>query len=124
MSPKREFEMPQKNYFKYKPRTLLVRKFNDNEYSKKKIKSKLSEFFYSPDKFFDIRANIFLNKKINLRKIIPIEKDPIQNDKISTFKESNNTRNNSRLTMSIRLKNKSTNNINIKDNLSLKKILK
>lgn len=121
MSPKGEFEKPQKKYFKYKPRTLLVRKFNDNEYSKKNIKSKLSEFFYSPDKFFDIKANIFLNKKINLRKIIPIEKDSIQNDKISTFKESNNTRNNSRLTMSLRIKNKSTNNINIKDNLSLKK---
>jgi len=119
MSPKREFEMPQKNYFKYKPRTLLVRKFNSQIFPRNAIKSEISEFFNSPDKFFDINSRVCLNKKINLNKITPIEK-LTQKDK--AIKESiRSTKNNSKYSSSIRERHIPQNFLNNKERQSIKR---
>ena len=116
--PKNEFEKIQKNHFKFKPNTLLVRKFNSQNISKNLIKSEISDFFNSPDRFFDINSPICLNKKIKLNKIIPIDNTT---PKDRTLKESiKSTKNNSKFSSSLREKNQTFNNIN-KENQSVNK---
>ena len=43
--------------------------------NKNVIKSEISEYFNSPDKFFNPNSNIVINRKINLKKIIHIEEN-------------------------------------------------
>ena len=95
ISPKNENEKVQKNQFKFKPYTLLVRKLSEN-YCKSAIKSEIANYFNSPDKFFDLNSHICLNKKINLKKIIPFEdstlKERTSNKRESTKSMRNNTK--------------------------------
>ena len=117
--PKNNFEKLQKNHIKFKPYTLLVRKFNSQIYPKNLIKPEISDYFNSPDKFFDINSRVFLNKKINLNKIIPIENTQ-QKDK--SLKESiRSTKNNSKFSSYLRERHISQNTLNNKENQSIKK---
>ena len=117
--PKNNFEKQQKNHIKFKPYTLLVRKFNSQIFPKNLIKPEISDYFNSPDKFFDINSRVFLNKKINLNKIIPIENTQ-QKDK--SLKESiRSTKNNSKFSSYLRERHISQNTLNNKENQSIKK---
>jgi hypothetical protein len=111
ISPKNEFENIQKNQIKIRPNLLIAKKlFNLNW----KIKSEVSDFFYSPDKYFNADSHVSINKKIALKKIFPLEKMENQN------KVNNNnikisikfSKSNSRLTSSLRERFTSSNNIN------------
>ena len=123
ISPKNESEKHQKNKFKFKPYTLIVRKFNSQIFPKKLMKTKISDYFNSPDKFFDTNSPVQLNKKIHLKKIIPLEK------KVSQIKEKEklikgsirSTKNNSKFSSSLKEKHLSTNNLNTKENQSTNK---
>ena len=57
------------------PHSLLLRKLSSSTTNKNVIKSEISEFFNSPDKFFNPNSNIVINRKINLKKIIHIEEN-------------------------------------------------
>ena len=111
ISPKNEFENIQKNQIKIRPNLLIAKKlFNLNW----KIKSEVSDFFHSPDKYFNADSHVSINKKIALKKIFPLEKMENQN------KVNNNnikisikfSKSNSRLTSSLRERFTSSNNIN------------
>ena len=117
--PKNDFEKLQKNHIKFKPYTLLVKKFNSQNYPKNLIKPEISDYFNSPDKFFDINSRVCLNKKINLNKIIPIE-NTVQKDK--SLKESiKSNKTNSKFSYLRERHHISQNNLNNKDNQSIKK---
>ena len=47
-----EQEKDQKQNLKYKPYTLLISKFNSRNSSNDKIKSEISDYFNSPEKYF------------------------------------------------------------------------
>jgi hypothetical protein len=123
ISPKNESEKHQKNKFKIKPYTLIVRKFNSQIFPKKLMKTKISDYFNSPDKFFDTNSPVQLNKKIHLKKIIPLEKKvPQIKEKEKSIKESiRSTKNNSKFSSSLKEKHLSTNNLNTKENQSTNK---
>ena len=57
------------------PHSLLLRKLSSSTTNKNVIKSEISEYFNSPDKFFNPNSNIVINRKINLKKIIHIEEN-------------------------------------------------
>ena len=57
------------------PHSLLLRKLSSSTTNKNVIKSEISEYFNSPDKFFNPNSNIVINRKINLKKIIHIEQN-------------------------------------------------
>jgi len=57
------------------PHSLLLRKLSSSTTNKNAIKSEISEYFNSPDKFFNPNSNIVINRKINLKKIIHIEEN-------------------------------------------------
>lgn len=117
-SPKNEAERVTKNHFKFKPLTLIVRKFNPKDTSKSLIKSEISDYFNSPDKFFDMNSRVCLSKKINLKKIVPLEN---MHKEKSLLKESiKSTKNNSKFSTSLKEKHLSTANLNNRDN-SLKR---
>lgn len=119
ITPKNDMEKIQKNHIKFKPYTLLVRKFNSQIFPRNAIKSEISDFFNSPDKFFDINSRVCLNKKINLNKITPIEK-VAQKDK--AIKESiRSTKNNSKYSSSIRERHIPQNFLNNKERQSIKR---
>ena len=61
--------------YKNHPHSLLLRKLSSSTTNKNVIKSEISEFFNSPDKFFNPNSNIVINRKINLKKIIHIEEN-------------------------------------------------
>ena len=61
------------NRYDSKPKTLLMKKLNSSVPNKNLIKSEISQFFNSPEKFFNPESKIFVNKKINITKLIPIE---------------------------------------------------
>ena len=114
MSNKNEMEKPQKTHFKFKPYTLVVRKFDSKEISKQLMKSEISDFFYSPDKFFDINSRIKINKNIHLKKIKPLD---TQIKEKSLLKESiKSNKNNSKYSSSLKEKHLSANNLVNKDN--------
>ena len=112
ISPKSELEKLQKYQIKLRPNILIAKKLY---HPNRKIKSEVSDFFHSPDKYFDADSRVSINKKISLKKIFPLENMEHQN------KVNNNnarisakmSRNNSRLTSSLREKYNSSNyNIN------------
>ena len=111
---KNEAEKVQNNNYKFKPYTLLVKKFNPQYYSKKIIKSEISDFFNSPEKFFDVNSPVCINKKINLNKIIPLD---ILTRKERALKESiKSTKNNSKFSSSLKERQLSHHTGNNKDN--------
>ena len=122
ISPKNEFEKIQKNQIKIRPNILIAKKLY---HPNRKIKSEVSDFFHSPDKYFDADSRVSINKKIALKKIFPLEKMENQN------KVNNNnikisikfSKSNSRLTSSLRDKYiSSSNNINNnKENQTIRK---
>lgn len=57
------------------PHSLLLRRLSSSTTNKNVIKSEISEYFNSPDKFFNPNSNIVINRKINLKKIIHIEEN-------------------------------------------------
>ena len=57
------------------PHSLILRKLSSSTTNKNVIKSEISEYFNSPDKFFNPNSNIVINRKINLKKIIHIEEN-------------------------------------------------
>ena len=114
---KNEAEKVSKNQFK--SLTLIVRKFNSQDTSKNAIKSEISDYFNSPDKFFDMNSRIFLNKKIYLKKIIPLEN--MHREKTLLKESIKSTKNNSKFSSSLKEKHLSTLNMNNKDNQSTKK---
>ncbi len=99
---------------KFKPFTLWVKKFNQNELSKVKLKSKLTDFFYSPDKYFDINSNIVINKKINFNNIKPLNKH--SGDKSMYMRETLSQRYMSKMTQRDKHKLNNNNN-NTKENI-------
>ena len=119
--PKYELEKIQKYQIKLRPNILIAKKLY---HPNRKIKSEVSDFFQSPDKYFDADSRVSINKRISLKKIFPLEKREIQN-KVN----SNNTkislkmsRNNSRLTSPLRERYTSSNNINNnKENQTIRK---
>lgn len=119
--PKYELEKIQKYQIKLRPNILIAKKLY---HPNRKIKSEVSDFFQSPDKYFDSNSPVSINKRISLKKIFPLEKIEIQN-KVN----SNNTkislrmsRNNSRSTSPLRERYTSSNNINNnKENQTIRK---
>ena len=119
--PKYELEKIQKYQIKLRPNILIAKKLY---HPNRKIKSEVSDFFQSPDKYFDANSPVSINKRISLKKIFPLEKIEIQN-KVN----SNNTkislrmsRNNSRSTSPLRERYTSSNNINNnKENQTIRK---
>lgn len=55
--------------YKIRPRILFLEKLNAYNSNKKIIKSKISDYFFSPDKYFEQNSNILINKRINIKKI-------------------------------------------------------
>jgi len=119
--PKYELEKIQKYQIKLRPNILIAKKLY---HPNRKIKSEVSDFFQSPDKYFDADSRVSINKRISLKKIFPLEKIEIQN-KVN----NNNTkislrmsRNNSRSTSPLRERYTSSNNINNnKENQTIRK---
>ena len=56
-----------------KKRTFLLRKLNSSISEKNIIKSEVSKYLNDPDTFLNNHSNIVFNRKINIKKIIPIE---------------------------------------------------
>ena len=113
-----------KKKFCFKPRTLFVKKFNFNDFSKNIFKSEIEDYFNSPDKFLDMNNNVQINKKINIKQITPISStNTNQKEKQFNLKESlKSTRNNSKLTTSFKDKHLTSNiTINKDNNVSIKK---
>ena len=123
MSPKSELEKYQKYQIKLRPNILISRKLY---HPNRKIKSEVSDFFYSPDKYFDADSHVSINKKISLKKIFPLENMDHQNktNHNNTKMSVKLSRNNSRITSSLKERYTSSNNINInniKENQSIRK---
>ena len=121
ISPKSELEKLQKYQIKLRPNILIAKKLY---HPNRKIKSEVSDFFHSPDKYFNADSHVSINKKISLKKIFPLENMEHQN------KVNNNnarisakmSRNNSRLTSSLRERFTSSNNLNnYKENQPIRK---
>ena len=122
ISLKSYVEKSQTNNFKFKPYTLIVRKFNPQYYSKKLLKSEMSEFFNSPDKFLDIHSHLCINKKINLNRIMPID---MQAQKERSLKESiKNIKRNSKYSSFLKERQLSNQIGNNKENQQIKKHMK
>ena len=116
---KSEVEKVQNTNYKFKPYTLLVKRFNPQYYSKKIIKSEISDYFNCPEKFFDMNSPVCINKKINLNKIIPID---VATHKERALKESiKSTKNNSKFSSSLKERQLSHHTGNNKDNQPIKK---
>jgi hypothetical protein len=121
ISPKNELEKIPKYQIKLRQNILVATKLY---HPNRKIKSEVSDFFHSPDKYFNADSHVSINKKISLKKIFPLEKMEHQNKvnsnniKISTkFSKSN-----SRLTSSLRERFTSSNNLNnYKENQPIRK---
>ena len=97
---------------KSKSKTFLLKKLNKSNSQINIIKSKISDFFLSPDRFLDQNPKIFINRKINIKKIIPIDlKQSLQ----KTFgkKDTSSFKNNSTKLSNLKEKGISTNNVNI-----------
>ena len=55
-----------------KSKVLLLKKFNSYMLNNALIKSEVKDSFNSPEKFFDPNSRVFVNRKINLKKIFPL----------------------------------------------------
>ena len=92
--------------YKVQPQALLFRKLSSSISNKNIIKSEISEFFNNPEKFFNPDSRVFINRKINLKKIIPIEEaKPIVNRSIRRKDSFRNSKNNSSKLSSLKEKN-------------------
>ena len=58
---------------------LLLRKFNSLSSNKILIKSEVKDSFNSPEKFLCLDSKIIVNRKINLKKMFPLDDDTKQN---------------------------------------------
>ena len=76
--------------FNIKPKTLLMKKFSSSTSHKSLIKSEISEYFNSPERFFYPESRIFINRKIMLKKIVPIEE--IKSNINKTFRRKDSYR--------------------------------
>jgi len=117
LTPINENDKLKKIHLKLKPLTLLVRKYDSNEIPKKIIKSEISNFFNSPDKYLDLNSCIQINKRLNKKKIFPLD-NLIHKTKQLNIKDSLKSarNNNSKLTISYREKHQMTNITSNKDN--------
>lgn len=116
MEGKIDFKSIEINKYNSKPRIFLMKKLSSSTKHKNLIKSEIKQFLNEPEKFLSPESRIFINRKINLKKIIPIENiKPIINktfglresrtsknnksklSKLSTIKERNNSNNKSPL---------------------------
>ena len=117
LTPINENDKLKKIHLKLKPLTLLVRKYDSNEIPKKIIKSEITNFFNSPDKYLDLNSCIQINKRLNKKKIFPLD-NLIHKTKQLNIKDSLKSarNNNSKLTISYREKHQMTNITSNKDN--------
>ena len=70
--PKYELEKIQKYQIKLRPNILIAKKLY---HPNRKIKSEVSDFFQSPDKYFDANSPVSINKRISLKKNISFRKN-------------------------------------------------
>ena len=73
MDEKKEKKEIETQISKIKPPTFILKKLSFSTSNKNIIKSQISEYFNSPEKYFNPNPNIFINRNINLKKIIPTE---------------------------------------------------
>lgn len=117
LTPTNENDKLKKIHLKLKPLTLLVRKYDSNEIPKKIIKSEISNFFNSPDKYFDLNSCIQINKRLNKKKLFPLDSLTHKNKQLNIKELIKSARNNSsKLGISYREKHQMTNITNNKDN--------
>ena len=111
---------------KNQSRTLLLKKLNKSNSQINNIKAKISEFFLSPDKFLEDNNKILINRKINLKKIIPIDLQEKQNlQKQHGKKDSFSLKNTSAKSSNLRaISNHKNNNMISKDENSNISLLK
>ena len=111
---------------KNQSRTLLLKKLNKSNSQINNIKAKISEFFLSPDKFLEDKNKILINRKINLKKIIPIDLQEKQNlQKQHGKKDSFSLKNTSAKSSNLRaISNHKNNNMISKDENSNISLLK
>ena len=111
---------------KKQSRTLLLKKLNKSNSQINNIKAKISEFFLSPDKFLEDNNKILINRKINLKKIIPIDLQEKQNlQKQHGKKDSFSLKNTSAKSSNLRaISNHKNNNMISKDENSNISLLK
>ena len=111
---------------KKQSRTLLLKKLNKSNSQINNIKAKISEFFLSPDKFLEDNNKILINRKINLKKIIPIDLQEKQNlQKQHGKKDSFSLKNTSAKSSNLRaISNYKNNNMISKDENSNISLLK
>ena len=97
---RKEIETP---IFIKKPHTFILKKLSFSTSNKNLIKSQISQYFNSPEKYFNPNSKIFVNRNINIKKIIPTEDTKtnkslgkkntyINYSKISHHKEKDNNR--------------------------------
>ena len=67
---RKEIETP---IFIKKPHTFILKKLSFSTSNKNLIKSQISQYFNSPEKYFNPNSKIFVNRNINIKKIIPTE---------------------------------------------------
>ena len=111
---------------KKQSRTLLLKKLNKSNSQINNIKAKISEFFLSPDKFLEDNNKILINRKINLKKIIPMDLQEKQNlQKQHGKKDSFSLKNTSAKSSNLRaISNHKNNNMISKDENSNISLLK
>ena len=111
---------------KNQSRTLLLKKLNKSNSQINNIKAKISEFFLSSDKFLEDNNKILINRKINLKKIIPIDLQEKQNlQKQHGKKNSFSLKNTSAKSSNLRaISNHKNNNMISKDENSNISLLK
>ena len=111
---------------KNQSRTLLLKKLNKSNSQINNIKAKISEFFLSPDKFLEDNNKILINRKINLKKIIPSDLQEKQNlQKQHGKKDSFSLKNTSAKSSNLRaISNHKNNNMISKDENSNISLLK
>ena len=111
---------------KNQSRTLLLNKLYISNSQINNIKAKISEFFLSPDKFLEDNNKILINRKINLKRIIPIDLQEKQNlQKQHGKKDSFSLKNTSAKSSNLRaISNHKNNNMISKDENSNISLLK
>ena len=58
---------------KIKPHSFILKKLSLSPSHKNIIKSQISQYFNSPEKYFNPNSKIFINRNINIKKILPIK---------------------------------------------------
>ena len=59
--------------YKLNKKVFFLEKLNHSNSQKKFIQSKIREYFFSPENYFNENSSVLINKKIKIKKITPIE---------------------------------------------------